>query len=64
MFGELKHRLYSAPMLTLPDLQQPFEIETDASDYAIGVQSLLNMGIQWHITVRHILDTVREVSHL
>ena len=23
-------------MLTLPDLQQPFEIETDASDYAIG----------------------------
>ena len=24
-------------MLTLPDLQQPFEIETDAFDYAIGV---------------------------
>ena len=24
-------------MLTLLDLQQPFEIETDASDYAIGV---------------------------
>ena len=23
-------------MLTLPELQQPFEIETDASDYAIG----------------------------
>ena len=23
-------------MLTLPDLQQPFEIKTDASDYAIG----------------------------
>ena len=23
-------------MLTLPDLQQPFEIEIDASDYAIG----------------------------
>jgi hypothetical protein len=36
-FRELKHRLYSAPVLTLPDLQQPFEIETDASDYAIGV---------------------------
>ena len=33
---ELKHRLYCAPVLTLPDLQQPFEIETDASDYAIG----------------------------
>jgi hypothetical protein len=35
-FGELKHRLFSAPVLTLPNLQQPFEIETDASDYAIG----------------------------
>jgi hypothetical protein len=35
-FGELKHHLYSAPMLTLLDLQQPFEIETDAYDYAIG----------------------------
>ena len=34
---ELKHRLCSAPVLTLPDLQQPFEIEIDASDYAIGV---------------------------
>jgi hypothetical protein len=35
-FEELKHRLFSAPVLTLPDLQQPFEIEKDASDYAIG----------------------------
>ena len=36
MFAELKHRLYCALVLTLLDLQQPFEIETDASDYAIG----------------------------
>ena len=35
-FTELKNRLCSALVLTLPDLQQPFEIETDASDYAIG----------------------------
>jgi hypothetical protein len=35
-FVELKHHLCCAPILTLPDLQQPFEIETDASDYAIG----------------------------
>jgi hypothetical protein len=33
---ELKHHLYCAPVLTLPDLQQPFEIKTNASDYAIG----------------------------
>ena len=36
-FIKLKHRLYSAPVLTLQDLEQPFEIEIDACDYAIGV---------------------------
>ena len=35
-FEELKQRLCSAPVLTLPDLQQPFEIKTDASDYVVG----------------------------
>lgn len=34
-FEELKHHLFSAPVLTLPDLQQPFEFETNAYDYAI-----------------------------
>ena len=51
-FGELKHRLCSAPVLTLPDLQQPFEIETDASDYAIGAV-LTQQGHLMDITVRH-----------
>jgi hypothetical protein len=36
-FDDLKQRLCSAPILSLPDLQQPFEIETNASDYAVGV---------------------------
>ena len=36
-FVELKHRLCSTSVLSVPDLQQPFEIETDASDYAVGV---------------------------
>ena len=36
-FIELKDQLCTSPMLALPDLQQPFEVETDASDYAIGV---------------------------
>ena len=43
-FTELKHRIYSTPVLTLPDLQQPFEIETDASNYVIGAV-LLSRGI-------------------
>jgi hypothetical protein len=35
-FDDLKQRLCSTLVLSLPDLQQPFEIETDASDYAVG----------------------------
>jgi hypothetical protein len=35
-FDDLKNRLCSAPVLSLPDLQQPFEIEIDALDYVVG----------------------------
>eukprot|EP00253_Pinus_taeda_P027170 PITA_27170 len=33
---EFKDRLCTTPILTLPDLQQPFEVKIDSSDYAIG----------------------------
>jgi hypothetical protein len=36
VFVELKHLLFCAPVLTLTELQQPFEIEIDVFDYAIG----------------------------
>ena len=36
VFIKFKHRLCFSLVLTLPELQQPFEIEKDASDYAIG----------------------------
>jgi hypothetical protein len=36
MFDDMKQCLCSTPMLLLHDLQQPFEIETDASDYVVG----------------------------
>jgi hypothetical protein len=36
-FDDLKQCLCSTPVLSLPDLQQPFEIETDASDYVVGI---------------------------
>jgi hypothetical protein len=36
-FDDLKQRFFSAPVLSLPDLQKSFEIETDASDYVLGV---------------------------
>jgi hypothetical protein len=32
----LKEKISSAPVLALPNLRQPFEIQTDASNYAMG----------------------------
>jgi hypothetical protein len=37
-FQTLKERILSDPVLKLPDPTKPFEVETDASDYAIGGQ--------------------------
>ena len=34
-FEQFKNKLCTAPVLLLPDLHQPFEIEMDASNYAI-----------------------------
>jgi hypothetical protein len=35
-FDDLKHRLCSSPVLSFPNMQQPFDIETDAFDYVVG----------------------------
>ena len=35
-FESLKEKISSTPVLALPDLRQPFEIQTDASDYVVG----------------------------
>ena len=32
----MKEKINTTPVLTLPDLQQPYEIETNASGYAMG----------------------------
>jgi hypothetical protein len=34
-FDTLKEKISSAPVLALPNLRQPFEIQTDASNYAM-----------------------------
>jgi hypothetical protein len=36
-FDDLKQCFCSAPVLSILDLQQPIEIEIDASDYVVGV---------------------------
>ena len=35
-FDTLKEKISSVPVLPLPNLRQPFEIQTDASNYAMG----------------------------
>ena len=35
-FNAIKERLISAPVMTIPDWSQPFEVMCDASDFAIG----------------------------
>jgi hypothetical protein len=35
-FDALKEKINLAPVLSLPNLRQPFEIQTDGSDYAMG----------------------------
>ena len=46
-------------MLTLPYMQQPFEIETDASEYAIGVV-LTQKGLPVAYHSQTLSDTVRK----
>ena len=37
VFDDMKQCFFSTPMLSLLDLQQPFEIETYTSDYTVGI---------------------------
>jgi uncharacterized Fe-S cluster protein YjdI len=55
----MKHRLCSTPILSLPNLQQPFEMEIDASDYVV-VAVLTQHG---HLVAYHsetLSDTIRK----
>ena len=36
-FEQIKNKICTRLVLVLPDLHQPFEIETDATDYALSI---------------------------
>ena len=41
-FDSVKQKIVTAPILALPDFQQPFEIETDSSGYAMEIVILID----------------------
>jgi hypothetical protein len=52
-FDTLKERISTTPVLALPDLQTPFEIETDASEYAMGAV-LMHTESLYAFILRHL----------
>lgn len=56
-FNELKKKISEAPVLALPNLQLPFEVETDASGYAMGDVLMQGIGhVCYHSEVFHGAD--------
>lgn len=65
----LKIKISNAPVLGLPYLQQSFEIEIDASDYAIGAILLQEINLicyhfeMFNSTVRNYPNYDKEYFH-
>jgi hypothetical protein len=59
VLNDLKHHLCSTPILSLPDLQQQFEIETDAFEYSVGTV-LTQHGHPMAYHSETLYDTIRK----
>jgi hypothetical protein len=53
-FNEMKRNINQAPILTLPNFQNPFEVEKNSSGYAMGVD-LMQGGrlVSYHFEIFH-----------
>lgn len=60
-FDELKQAMVKGPILGIADVTQPFEVETDASDYALG-GVLLQNGDPIAYESRKLNDTERRYT--
>ena len=60
-FEKLKSVVVEAPILMLPNFEQPFEVWNDASDYAIGVV-LMQEGRLVAFESRKLNETMRHYS--
>jgi hypothetical protein len=58
-FDDMKHLLCSSPVFSLLDLQQPFEIETESSDYVVGA-FLTQHGHPMEYHSETLSDTIRK----
>eukprot|EP00794_Sanderia_malayensis_P005823 gene5823-6520_t len=48
-FNDLKNKLLSEPVLKFPDLEEPFELQVDASNYAVGETDAQNSQYAYDI---------------
>jgi hypothetical protein len=62
-FDTLKQKIVTTPILALPDLQQPFEIETDASGYAMGAVLFKKESLFVFIQ-KHFLKQLLTIQHM
>jgi len=58
MFGELKHRIVTAPVLKLPDFDQSVEVHTKQSNFSIG-GFLMQEGNSFSFESRNLEDRKR-----
>jgi RNase H-like domain found in reverse transcriptase len=52
-FNDLKERIMTVPVLTLPDEERPYRIEADSSDFTTGavLSQVSPMDQKWHLVV-------------